>query len=143
MPSVRTVAVLCVALTARCVFGRMSWLASTGLFENPDPTRFQQHAGSWMLAMMVVPALTVGIGICRRVILCAIAVELIAALILGLWNDYGLVPDGSFLPEPPILLLAVIEDTVVGMLLAAILAFCVHYGKCKISARVGHGIKET
>jgi hypothetical protein len=125
--------VLLMALTARCVFGRMSWLAHTEIFENPDPTLFQHSSGLWMLAASLAPALAIGIGLPRRVAIGAFIVEFTASIVAWVWNEHGFVPDGALFPYPRILL-GVAEEVGIALVVAVTLAIIVGYAKRKVVA---------
>jgi flagellar biosynthesis protein FliR len=145
MRNTRTIVVALLALLATCVFGQMSWLANAGLFENPHPTEFQQHAGLWTFLCWVLPAIIVGVFLSRHVALVALAVNFIGAVVGLAWGDHGLVPEGSYLPDPPILLLYLVEEIAIGLVLAVLLAIGVNFAKRKIISTAGprHESEET
>jgi hypothetical protein len=88
------------ALGATCLFGRMSFVASSGGYENPDPTQIQQLRTLWWSAYWIVPALIVGTLIPRRVVVVAAAVNLIGGLILLALEYPHNIPVGSYFSVP-------------------------------------------
>jgi len=132
MPSPRSIVAVLFALLSTCVFGQMSYLASAGLFENPNPTDFQLHAGLWHFLYWLLPALALGILLSRNVVVVASVVKFVGFVFHLASNNVGLVPQGSHLPNPPILLWYLVEEIAVAVALAALLAFAVSMAKRKI-----------
>jgi hypothetical protein len=132
MPSPRSIVAFLFALLSTCVFGQMSYVASAGLFENPSPTDFQLHAGLWLVLYWLLPALTIGTLFSGKAVVVASVVKFLGFMFHLTSNNVGLVPQGSYLPNPPILLWYLVEEIAFGVALAAILAFAVSVAKRKI-----------
>lgn len=123
------------ALAATCIFGRMSFLASSGAFENPEPTRFQQLEMLWTVLHWITPALLIGILCSRQIIYAAAAVKLLASLILLAWEYPSFTPIGSPFPHPPSFLLSMAVEVASGIPFAIALIWIVLTASRKISVR--------
>jgi len=122
------------ALLGTCVFGRMSFLASTGAIENPDPTQFQQFATLWRSLYWIVPALVLGILIRYRLVLVAAAVHLAGGLVLLAFEYSHFVPKGQLFPLPRDLL-GMGAELILGIPVAIFLAWLVRKTSVKFSGR--------
>lgn len=100
LKSYRSQIAILLAVTATCLFGRLSFTASIGAFENLDPSQFQQLWWLWRILFWVVPALIVDMLFSRRVVFVAAAVNLFGGLILLAWEFPYHVPVGELLPLP-------------------------------------------
>ena len=116
------VTIILFALLARCILGQLAFVAGVGSFENPNPTTFQRLHVLLGLGALLIPAALIGGFLERRIIAAAMTVEFVALVADWVWNEHGIVPTGGVLPEPPILLIAVVEDAIFSVLLAAALA---------------------
>lgn len=135
----KTKAVIFLALLADCMFGRMAFLASTGAFENPDPSRFEQFETLWMLLSWLIPALLIGLLVPHRSVIVAAAVKFVASLFLMALVYPSFVPAGGYLPHPPELILAMAEELVIVILLSILFTWLMHVSRYKIAARFGQG----
>ena len=86
------------ALSATCVFGRLSVVATASAFENPTPTTFEELAWLWYFLRWSVPALLIGTLVARRVIAVATLVSLISGLVLLAMEFSSFVAIGSYVP---------------------------------------------
>lgn len=113
------------ALVVTCLFGRMAWFASTGAFENADPTPFQKLENVWTVLYWMTPAVLIGLCVRRHVLPVAGAVNLVASLILLACAYPSLIPVGSRLPHPPGLLLPMAAEVASGIPFGMVLALIV------------------
>jgi hypothetical protein len=102
----------------------MAFLASTGAFENTEPTQFQHFEMLWTILHWVVPAVLVGLLVRRHLTYVAGLVKLVASLILLACEYPSLIPVGARLP-PPDLVLPITAELVSGIPLAIVLALVV------------------
>ncbi|HEY0587217.1 MAG TPA: hypothetical protein VGD52_13870 [Pseudoduganella sp.] len=135
----KTKAVILCALLADCMFGRMAFLASTGAFENPDPSRFEQFKTLWMVLSWLIPALLIALFVEHRLIAVAATVKFVASSLLMALAYPSFVPIGDYLPHPPGLILAMAEELVTVTLLAVLVTWLIHFSHHKIVARFGRG----
>lgn len=135
----KTKAVILFALLTDCMFGRMAFLASTGAFENPDPSRFEQFQTLWTLLSWLIPALLIGLLVSHRPIVVAATVKFVASSLLLALVYPSFVPVGGYLPHPPGLLLAMAEELLTVTLLAVALTWLIHVSHFKFMARFGRG----
>jgi hypothetical protein len=135
----KTKAVILFALLADCIFGRMAFVASTGAFENPDPSRFEQFGTLWMVLSWLIPALVIGLLVSHRFIIVAATVKFVASLFLMALVYPSFVPVGGYLPHPLGLLLAMSEELVIVTLLAVLFTWLIHVSRYKIMARLDRG----
>lgn len=137
MKFIKTKAVILLALIATCMFGRMAWLAGVGAFENPSPSKFERLEAFWTALYWLIPALLVGVAVSRGLIIVAAGVKFFSSSFLMALEYPSFVPVGGYLPDPPWLLLAMIEELVTATLLAVLLAWLVHVSSNKIKTKFG------
>lgn len=123
------------ALMVTFLFGRMSWLASTGAFENPEPTRFQQLEALWTTLHWIIPALLIGTLCSRQIVVVAATAKFFASLFLLAWEYPAFTPVGSPFPHPPSLLLSMAVEVTSGIPFAIVLAWIVVTASKKISVQ--------
>jgi hypothetical protein len=86
---------LVAAFVATCVFGRMSFSASTSLFENPEPSTFEQLAGLWACLYTAIPALLIGMTFTHYLVPVAGIVNMLGGAVLLATEYRSSVPVGA------------------------------------------------
>jgi hypothetical protein len=129
----RNQVVVLIALVVTFLFGRLSWLASAGAFENPEPTQFQQLEILWRSLQWVIPALLIGVLCSNHIASGAAWANFFAALFLLAWDYPSFIPTEAPFPHPLSLSLSLAAKVLSGIPCAMALAWLVAAASKKIS----------